>query len=238
MPPRGRRPRTSRETSSEARTRGEKKYSATGYNGGRVSHHTRLMIAEEAARIIAGEGIRDYQHAKRKAGDRLGFSDSKWLPSNQEIEAALTERLNLFHGDETRQRVRQLLHGAIEAMRWLAAFQPRLTGALLKGYSTESGVIELHLFARTEEEVSIFLIDHDVDHELYDKRLRFGGNRYKKFMGVRIDNGATQIDAVVFPIEGLREAPLSPVDSQPMARANLAQVRALAEAPESPSIKT
>jgi hypothetical protein len=204
-------------------------HSKIAHSGGRNSQHARLMIAEEAARIIADEGIRDYQHAKRKAGDRLGFSDSRWLPSNQEIETALSERLKLFHGDETRRRVGEQLARATDAMTWLAAFAPRLTGTLLKGYTTETAVAELHLFARTEEDVSVFLIDNDIEHELYDKRIRFGGNRYKKHMGIRIDTDTIQIDAVVFPVEGLREAPLSPVDGQPMERANLEQVRALAE---------
>jgi hypothetical protein len=35
------------------------------------------------------------------------------------------------------------------------------------------------------------------------------------------------IDATVFPADGIRQAPVSPVDGKPMRRANLGEVQAL-----------
>ena len=48
----------------------------------------RLQIAQEAARIIAEQGIEDYLQAKRKAAERFGACDKAVLPKNAEIEAA------------------------------------------------------------------------------------------------------------------------------------------------------
>ena len=51
----------------------------------------RRVLAQEAARIMAQHGIHDYLTAKRKAAERLAFTDFGALPSNTEIEAALVE---------------------------------------------------------------------------------------------------------------------------------------------------
>jgi hypothetical protein len=37
------------------------------------------------------------------------------------------------------------------------------------------------------------------------------------------------IDATVFPADGIRQAPVSPVDGKPMLRANVGEVEALIE---------
>src|SRR5487761_1902515 len=71
----------------------------------------RRSLAEEAARIMADQGIDDFLHAKRKAADRLGVHGAAVLPRNVEIEAALRERQRLFgstvhdHNLEAQRRV-------------------------------------------------------------------------------------------------------------------------------------
>jgi hypothetical protein len=45
----------------------------------------RLGVANEAARIMREEGVRDYLLAKRKAAQRLGITDRGALPGNDEI---------------------------------------------------------------------------------------------------------------------------------------------------------
>ena len=66
----------------------------------RVSPHTddsRHLLAQEAARIMAEEGVRDFRFAKRKAAERLGFDPrSLHLPTNLEVEQALAEHQRLF----------------------------------------------------------------------------------------------------------------------------------------------
>ena len=56
------------------------------------SDNLRRALAQEAARIMAEHGIRDFFVAKKKAAERLGVSDgSAVLPKNIEIETALVE---------------------------------------------------------------------------------------------------------------------------------------------------
>ena len=56
----------------------------------------REALALEAARIIATEGIQDYQQAKRKASERIGNSNHGSLPSNYEIEQAVSSFSHTF----------------------------------------------------------------------------------------------------------------------------------------------
>ena len=56
----------------------------------------RDKMAQEAAKIIATEGVRDYKLAKRKASERLGNFNHGSLPSNIEIERAIISYHNTF----------------------------------------------------------------------------------------------------------------------------------------------
>jgi hypothetical protein len=60
------------------------------------TERARLVLAQEAARIIVDHGVRDYRVAKQKAAERLGVGSRGSLPGNTEIEAAVAEHLQLF----------------------------------------------------------------------------------------------------------------------------------------------
>lgn len=174
---------------------------------------------------MAEESIRDYQLAKKKASARLGFKGAEALPTNQEIEAALNLRLQLFSADKSQTRMREAFEVAIEAMEFLAAFNPRLSGSLVRGHITDNMPIELHLFAPTTEDVTTTLIEEDIPFELFDRRIRYGGNRYEQMTGVKLQADGIAIEALIFATQALREAPLSPVDGQSMQRLDLKATR-------------
>jgi|SRR5690625_1796910 len=185
----------------------------------------RQRVAEEAARIMAEEGINDYLLAKRKAAERLGAPDTRNLPRNREIQDALIDRQRLFGGARQEALVRELRSAAVEAMRFLQRFKPRLVGSVLHGTATEHSDINLHLFAETAEDVVFFLMEHDIPFESTDRRFRFGREEYVSVPVYRVVAGDTVVDLSVFPIKGLREAPRSPVDGQPMERGGIAIVQ-------------
>ena len=60
------------------------------------ANQQRVRIAQEAARIIREQGVRDYLVAKKKAAQRLAIFDRNVLPSNTEIAEALAEQQRLF----------------------------------------------------------------------------------------------------------------------------------------------
>ncbi len=192
----------------------------------------RLMLTQEAARIMAEEGVRDFYLAKRKAADRLGASGTQNMPRNQEIQEALLEYQRLFKSDAQPDQLRRLREAAAEAMRFFRAFRPRLVGPVLDGTASDWSDVLLHVFADTSEEVAIFLMDEGVPFEPSERRFRVGRDTWAVFPVFRFVAGDVTVDLTVFDRTGIRQAPLSQVDGQPMDRADLSRVRALLEAPD------
>jgi hypothetical protein len=187
----------------------------------------RQAVAEEAARIMSEQAIDDFLQAKRKAAERLGVVDASILPRNTEIEAALFARQRLFSGGRHEATLADLRRSALQAMRLMADFDPRLVGPVLTGTASPHSDINLHLFAETPEAVSIRLEDHGVPHEALERRLRFERDRTVGYPAFRFVAGRQTVDAVVFPLDGIRQSPSSPVDGKPMRRATAAEVQAL-----------
>jgi hypothetical protein len=192
----------------------------------------RRALAQEAARLMAEHGIRDFLIAKRKAAERFGVADgAALLPKNSEIESALAEYQRLFGGASHLEALHAQRRAALSAMRYLSEFEPRLVGAVLSGTATEHTEVQLHLFADRLESVTLKLLDEGIPHELTEKRLKVNAERVQPFPGIRFALDDHPIEALVFPTDGIRQAPVSPVDGRPMRRANALEVEALLEAP-------
>jgi hypothetical protein len=187
----------------------------------------RRAVAEEAARIMDEQGVEDYLQAKRKAAGRFGVSDASILPRNTEIEDALAARQRLFSGSRHDAALADLRRSALEAMKVMAEFQPRLVGPVLTGTASEHSEITLHVFSDSPEAVSLRLTERGIPHEVLERRLKFERDRTESFPAMRFVAGHRRVDAVVFPLDGIRQSPSSPVDGRPMRRASAAEVAAL-----------
>ncbi len=190
----------------------------------------RRQVAHEAARLMVEHGIRDYQLAKRKAAVRLGLGDSRDLPRNDEIEREREAYQRLFAGEERTRHLASLRRQALEAMRLLERFEPRLTGPVLNGTADRHSEVCLHLFSDPPEAVAMFLLDRRIAFDQGEARLRFRAGAFERLPAFRFLAGEVQIELVVFSAWARRRPPLSPVDGRPMRRAKLAEVAALAEA--------
>jgi len=62
-----------------------------------------------------------------------------------------------------------------------------------------------------------------------ERCLRYEPNRLVAYPVVHFVAGDRPIDAVVFPIDGIRQSPASPVDGRPMKRADTAEIEAMLE---------
>jgi hypothetical protein len=193
-----------------------------------TAEQMRARLAREAARIMAEGGTRDFAIAKRKAAERLASPETRHLPSNDEIERELRQYLELFQGAALPQRLAHLRAIALEAMRFLQPFEPRLVGPVLAGTVTEYAIVELHVSADTPEAIGLWLTEHTIPFEQTEKRLRFGGDRYELLPAFRFTADEVTIEVCVFDRRAVREAPLSPVDGKPMRRADLREVETLA----------
>ncbi len=110
-------------------------------------------------------------------------------------------------------------------MRYLKEFEPRLVGAVLSGTATEHSDVQLHLFADTAESVTLKLMDRRVPYEVTEKRVKMNAERVLAYPGVRFEMDDHEIEATVFPMDGIRQ--VSPVDGKPMRRASTFEVEAL-----------
>jgi hypothetical protein len=187
----------------------------------------RQMLAQEAARIIVDQGIQDFRLAKTKAAERLGMMDRGSLPGNSEIQQAVGEHLKLFRGDEHFDLLSALRRAALSAMEILSPFSPRLVGPVLNGTAADNSAVNLHVFSDTSELIAMKLDESRLAYRPYERRLKSRRDRAETYAGYRFHHGDSSIEATVFPVDGMRQAPISPVDGRPMKRADRAAVRRL-----------
>ncbi len=198
------------------------------------SERLRQTVAQEAARLIVDQGIRDYRVAKIKAAERLGLSTRGSLPGNREIEQAVSEHLSLFSGDEHIELLFGLRSTALVTMQMLEDFFPRLVGPVLNGTADENSAINMHLFSDSPELVAFQLGDLKIHFKSYERRLKSSRNRQECYPGFEFRRNYNVVQATVFPFDGLRQAPISPIDGRPMRRADIKSVQAIID--EMPSI--
>jgi hypothetical protein len=187
----------------------------------------RYALAQEAARIMAEQGIDDFGIAKRKAAERLGATDVSVLPKNTEIEQALATHHRLFDAHTHNSTLSALRGTALRAMRLLNRFEPRIVGPVLSGTASAHSEITLHLFADGSESVALHLMERGIPHRIGERRMRYEPDRLVTYPVVQFIAGDKEIDAIVFPINGIRQSPSSPVDGRPMRRADTAQLESL-----------
>ncbi len=193
------------------------------------SARTRQVVAQEAARIIVNQGIRDYRAAKKKAAERLGINARGSLPGNTEIEAALADHLLIFGGDAHEDLLRLMRTAALSAMELLACYSPRLVGPVLVGTADENSAVNLHVFADSPETIAMDIGDMGIRFRPYERRLKSRRGQIEMYAGFEFSHQNETIQATVFPVDGIRQAPMSPVDGKPMKRLDSDGVQGLLE---------
>ena len=188
--------------------------------------HMRQRLAQKTAQILLDSGTRDFHAAKHKAAQQLGAVGTKNLPSNSEIELALSEYQRLFRASSQPEHLNRLREIAIEAMQFLYDFKPRLVGSVLSGTADEYSVIRIHLFTDTVESIGFYLSDKNIPHKLGERRLRTGIDQYQNYSTYEFVVDGNQVELVVF-LPKQKQIPFSPVDGKPMKRGDLAEVELL-----------
>ena len=187
----------------------------------------RTMLAQEAARIIVEQGIQDFRVAKMKAAERLGLKDRGSLPGNSEIQKAVGDHLQLFGRESHVDLLASLRRAALAAMEILSPFSPRLVGPVLNGTAAANSAINLHVFSDTPELIAMKLDENRLAYKSYERRLKSRRDRAETFAGYRFMHDDLAVEATVFPVDGMRQAPISPVDGRPMQRADSSAVQKL-----------
>ena len=176
------------------------------------------------------QGVRDFAAAKRKAAERLGLHTQGALPSNSMVEERLAARQRIFEPDEHLDRLLLLRQTALVVMDCLAEYEPRLVGHVLAGTATLNSVIELHVFSDAPENVGATLERQGWDARTLERRNRLTKGASARIPAVRFMVDGQEVLVEIYAEDGIRQAPLSPIDQRPMKRAPRKAVLALLEA--------
>lgn len=193
-----------------------------------ANQRMRERIAQQAARLIAEDGLQDYALAKLKAARQIGAPDTHNLPNNNEVEQALRDYQALYQKDEQGERLRLLRQQALAVMRQIERFNPYLTGSVLNGTATRYSDINLQVFADSAKEVELFLLSRQLPYRSGEVRLHFGGE-VRSFPVFTLQGEGTEINITVLAMEDMRQIPRGHPDKRPLDRARAKQVEKLLE---------
>ena len=186
----------------------------------------RSRIAHLAARLMAEDGIEDYATAKRKAARQAGMSDTRQLPTNEEVDAALRLHQALYRPTEHRERLRALRERAAQRMGEFARFNPYLTGSVLSGVAGKYADINLQLYADNAKAVELYLIDHRIEYKPGQIRL-FVGGELRTLPVYTLEDEAGEVRLIVLGVDDLRAPVKTSAEGKPMERARLETLEAL-----------
>lgn len=195
----------------------------------------RQMIAQQAARMMAEDGISDFAYAKKKAGRQLGVVESSVLPSNTEIEEEIKLYNAIFLSDDQPENLRNLRSNALFTMQLLERFNPHLTGAVLDGTAGMFSDTHIHLFADSIKDVEMFLLNQKIPFDVNEKSYRImnDGKRDKKSGNRKtvpvftLETETGLIKLSVFEVDDRRVATKRAADGSNAERLNLQGLKAL-----------
>lgn len=176
-----------------------------------IEKNLRQLVADETARLLYDEGYRDYRVAKQKAAQRLGADNhAKNQPSNEEIEQALQDYVQLLDPVEHQANLKLHREIALEAMEFLQPFQPYLTGSALDGTSGPLSAVTLHLSANRAEDVIFHLEEQNIPFQIQERKVKAGKKQdYFPLLRLYVDN--VEVELMIFPDN--RHASMSALNS-------------------------
>ena len=188
----------------------------------------RGRIAHLAARLMVEDGIEDYATAKRKAARQAGVPDTRQLPTNEEIEAALRTQQALYGGDAHVERVRELRTRALNVMRDLERFNPYLTGSVLSGSAGKYADINLQLYTDNEKGVELYLMQRGGPYKPGQRRL-WVGDEARTLSTFTVEDAGVEIELLVLALDDVRSPVRSTPEGKPLERARAPAVQVLLE---------
>jgi hypothetical protein len=124
------------------------------------------QIAVFAARLVVEEGM-EYASAKRKAVKALADQARRpELPSNEQLEDAVREHIELFCAQTQPGELRALREVALSWMQRLAEHRPHLSGAAWRGTATRLSTVHLDLYCDDPKAAEIALVNAGVNYDV------------------------------------------------------------------------
>ena len=170
------------------------------------------------------ENVGQYFDAKRMAARRLlGKSGSRQLrfrpqglPSNGEIQEALLELAVLTEGHTRLARLFAMRVVALETMRALASFRPRLIGSVRSGHVRRGSDIDLHVFTDDLEPLECYLHGLGWAYDVREVTIQKDGKPVD-YTHVYVED-VFPVELSVYPRMELRRTARSSTDGKPIVR--------------------
>lgn len=163
--------------------------------------------------------------ALQRAARNLGVQLQQARPSLEALRAAIREHRELFRPEQLR-RLQEQRRLALDAMRSLAEFRPRLTGPLIHGDGPFDRV-RLLLIADTPEQVMMHLDDRHIPWRDAEVLLHYSAGRRVNRPAVRFVAGATAIELIILDPGSRSDPPRDPITGGPLEMLDADQLNAL-----------
>lgn len=108
----------------------------------------RRKVAREAARLLYYNHFEEYKQAKEEAARICGV---KFLPSNFEVAVELDRLAGEVEGADRDRLIVELRWEALEVMKRLKAFHPRLIGSVWRGTARRGSDIDIEAYSHETE---------------------------------------------------------------------------------------
>lgn len=186
---------------------------------------------------MVDEDVAEYITAKNMAADNvcgMRRGSAAPLPSNGEIRAAIVARATIAEGVGRAERLRHLRRVAIDVMRELDAFEPRLIGSVASGAIHAGSDVDIQVFCADHAplERTLWMCGHTaerLEHEI----ARDG--RMHLYIHYHFDVRGADVELSVYTPEELRVVRYSSIDGKPIDRVPRRRVEALLASSNHPS---
>ena len=152
--------------------------------------------------------------------------DTRRLPNNAEIDAALREDQGIYQSDDQRQRIQLLRERAVICMQGLSLFSPHLTGSVLSGIAGPYATIQLQLYTDNAKAVELYLLDRGLSYRTGQVRL-YAGGEMRTVPVFTIDDDGIEIEMTVLETRDLRAPVRATADGRVIERAKVQVVKGL-----------
>ncbi len=182
-----------------------------------MKKHSRVQVAQEAARFMLDGAENEYLHAKERATLKLGISGHNLFPSNKKIKTMISLLAKVELGEqEVKNRVRRMREIALDLMLIIEENDPFLIGSTLSGKIRATSDIDLHAYADSPLEIQEKLeMCGYKDIELEEIE-----NLKGYFMHLKWEEEGFPVEITVYPWRNRDVQPISSVTGKLMKRAH------------------
>lgn len=160
-----------------------------------------------AARMLVRGEARGFHEAREKAAATLGLRGSEAALEGCALLQAVIDYQRLFERDELPKRNQRLRLAALEAMKFLRGFSPRLHGPVLFGTTFADTPVGLFLFDDEVEHVTRYLLHNKVPFTLRTAPARRG--REAAWPVFECHRDGVDFELSVLPMQRQRQMPPS-----------------------------